>query len=180
MKKPTTFKFKLNKVDAQDNNMGLDGAEFKLEGLDAGNKGEQKLADVQGSAKGEFNWDKLKHGRYKLTETKAADGGYLLVKPIYFRVVKDGDQTRLYILSGPQDKTGTEVTADNAGDIYGFPVVGFSQESKDGSVQVTMKLANTKTGEMPKTGGHGVFIQILLGVLLLLAGAFTARRRMVA
>ena len=180
MKKPTTFKFKLNKVDAQDNNMGLDGAEFKLEGLDAGNKGEQKLADVQSAAKGEFNWDKLKHGRYKLTETKAADGGYLLVKPIYFRVVKDGDQTRLYILSGPQDKTGTEVTADNAGDIYGFPVVGFSQESKDGSVQVTMKLANTKTGEMPKTGGHGVFIQILLGVLLLLAGAFTARRRMVA
>ncbi|PMC64994.1 hypothetical protein CJ203_02985 [Corynebacterium tuscaniense] len=188
MTAPTTFKFKLNKVDAHDNSVALDGAQFKLEGLDKGNTDPKDPVSVDGAGKGEFNWDKLKPGRYKLTETKAADGGYLLVNPVYFRVASvtepDGDKvkrvTKLYILADENDQKGTEVTPDNADQIVGFPIVEFRQTEKDGSVQITMKLANTKTGELPKTGGNGVFIQILLGVLLLLAGAFTARRRIMA
>ena len=111
-----------------------------------------------------------------------------MVNPVYFRVASvtepDGDKvkrvTKVYILADENDQKGTEVTPDNADQIVGFPIVEFRQTEKDGSVQITMKLANTKTGELPKTGGNGVFIQILLGVLLLLAGAFTARRRIVA
>ena len=187
-RKPSSFDFTLNKVDAQDNQMVLDGAQFKLEGLDAGNKGPKDKNLVPNQAKGQFSWEKLSLGRYKLTETKAADGGYLLVNPVYFRVasVTEGDGNKakrvikLYLLANEDDQVGKEVTANDTEQILKFPVVGFTQTVKDNKVQVGMKLANTKTGELPKTGGNGVFIQILLGVLLLLAGAFTARRRIMA
>lgn len=180
------FDFKLKKVDNQNRDTGLKGAQFELEGLDESNKGLKapKLGDTNEAAGlngtvGEFNWVGLKTGRYKLSETKAPEGGYVMLsKPAYFRVAteKDGDKdvAKLYILSDATDTTGTLVS--DPSEIVQFPVVHFSEAKSGDTVQVTMKVANTKGGELPKTGGHGIYMQFLLGLLMLLAGAFTARQ----
>ena len=178
---PGTFNFDLSKVNGVPKKQGdafvydpLAGAQFELTYLDADNP--QKIA---GSVEGaQFKWENLATGRYKLTETRAPDGGYLLLsKPVFFRVKKEGDQTKLFILANENDKDGTEVTSDNAGTSLTFPVIEFAQTSSDAGIQVSMKVANSKVGELPKTGGHGVFAQILLGLLVVLTGAFAARRR---
>ena len=177
------FKFKLNKVDSMDNTISLDGAQFALTGLDKDNAGEKKPITVPGAVKGEFHWDKLATGRYELRETKPADHGYVMLsEPVYFRVAtaKEGNKevTKLYLLAGKDDRTGREVADPDK--IETFPVTHFSQTKVGNEVQETMKVANTKSGTLPKTGGHGVYTQMLLGLVLLLTGAFTARRRSAA
>lgn len=173
---PGTFKFKLNKVDAQDTTIGLEGAEFKLEGLDENNAGEHAPSTVEDAGVGEFNWTELKTGRYKLSETKAADGGYiLLAQPVFFRVARDGDATKLYVLENESDQTGIELTEENKAQIITFPIVGIDQTGSDNEAMVTMKLANTKGGELPKTGGTGVFVQVMISLLIMTAGAAAAR-----
>lgn len=184
MKEEEVFRFILNKVDANNQDQGLDGAEFKLEGLDEANAGD-KLADtVEGAGTGEFNWTKLEYGRYKLTETKAADNGYvMLADPVYFRVASASDDqgaaagkvTKLYILRDAEDTAGSEVTDPDS--ILTFPVVEFAQTSSEDEAQVRMKLANTKLGELPKTGGPGLAGPLLCGLFMMLAGAVVARRR---
>lgn len=177
------FKFKLNKVDSMDNTISLDGAQFALTGLDKDNAGEKKPITVPGAVKGEFHWDKLATGRYELRETKPADHGYVMLsEPVYFRVAtaKEGNKevTKLYLLAGKDDRTGREVADPDK--IETFPVTHFGQTKVGNEVQVTMKVANTKGGTLPKTGGHGVYAQMLFGLVLLLTGAFTARRRSAA
>lgn len=177
------FKFKLNKVDSMDNTISLDGAQFALTGLDKDNAGEKEPIAVPGAGKGEFHWEKLTTGRYELRETKPADHGYVMLsEPVYFRVAtaKEGNMevTKLYLLAGKDDRTGREVTDPDK--IETFPVTHFGQTKVGNEVQVTMKVANTKGGTLPKTGGHGVYAQMLFGLVLLLTGAFTARRRSAA
>ncbi|MCQ4625545.1 hypothetical protein KBX18_08275 [Corynebacterium sp. CCUG 69979] len=173
------FKFKLNKVDSTDNSISLDGAQFTLTGLDKDNAGEKKPITVPGAGKDEFHWDKLATGRYELRETKPADNGYVMLgEPVYFRVAtaKEGNRelTKLYLLAGKDDRTGREVTDPDR--IETFPVTHFGQTTVGNEVQVTMKVANTKSGTLPKTGGHGVYAQMLCGLVLMLAGAVTVRR----
>lgn len=214
MKVDENFDFKLNKVNAVPRREGdsyvydpLNGAEFKLEGLDADNAGEKtpeareedEPATPEGDNEGapvdtsEFRWKGLKPGRYRLTETKPAEDGYVMLsKPVDFLVTRDGGKLRTFIYINVKDDEGNdlidsdgnnvvreeEVTTENANETLRFPVIEFS--SADSRTGVTMKIANTKSGELPKTGGRGVYLQILLSLLIMTAGGFTARRRSVA
>lgn len=177
---PGTFNLQLNKVDAADNTTPLSGAVFDLVYIGEDGKTESVSPKTpQGAQPGQLNWQNLKYGRYALWEQKPADGGYLVLShPVYFKVVQDGDQPKLFVLANQDDTTGVEVTKENADKILTFPIVHFAATGTGKNVEVAMKVANTKSGDLPKTGGEGVALQLLMGTLILIAGAFTARRRL--
>lgn len=175
---PSTFDLRLHKVDAQDRTIGLDGAAFELVKL-GGTAGQDVIVPptAQPTTDGIFAWDELEPGRYKLTETHAAAGGYsLLPQPVYFRVANENGQLALFMLNGPADQTGTRASASNQ--ILTFPVVGFEATNN----QVTMRVANVRVGDMPDTGGIGVIPWLVAGLVIGALGAAYAangRRRAV-
>ncbi|WP_172808016.1 VWA domain-containing protein [Corynebacterium mycetoides] len=170
---PTDFDLRLHKVDAENRDVGLDGAAFQLARLGVTAADDAIVPPTAQASGGVFAWDKLEPGRYRLTETRAATGGYsLLPQPVYFRVARENGQLALYMLNGPTDQTGTRVSASNQ--ILTFPVVGFEAANN----QVTMKVANVRVGEMPDTGGIGVAPWLVAGLTIsALGAAFAAHGR---
>ena len=161
---PKKFGFELTKVDADNTQQQLTGAQFELRQLDdAGTSQAITPSKTEGAV---FGWSDLDYGRYQLTETKAADDGYTLIpQPVYFRVAAEG----IYLLTGPADTQGTLVQGEDA---LTFPIVAFAKADD----MVTMHLANTKAGQLPKTGGAGAHLPALAGMVIV-AAAFASRRR---
>ncbi len=79
----------LTKVDADDNEIKLEGAEFKL--LDAA--GTEVKVGLVTNAEGKIVVENLKPGRYKFVETKAPVGYVLDSKEIEFEIIKDQKET---------------------------------------------------------------------------------------
>lgn len=161
---PKKFGFELTKVDAENTQQQLTGAQFELRQLDdAGTSQAITPSKTEGAV---FGWSDLDYGRYQLTETKAADDGYTLIpQPVYFRVAAEG----IYLLTGPADTQGTLVQGEDA---LTFPIVAFAKADD----MVTMRLANTKAGQLPKTGGEGAHLPALAGMVIV-AAAFASRKR---
>lgn len=161
---PKKFGFELTKVDADNTQQQLTGAQFELRQLD--DAASPKVIAPSKTEGAVFGWSDLDYGRYQLTETKAADDGYTLIpQPVYFRVAEEG----IYLLSGPADTQGTLVQGE---DTLTFPIVAFAKAED----MVTMRLANTKAGQLPKTGGAGAHLPALAGMVIV-AAAFASRRR---
>lgn len=161
---PKKFGFELTKVDADNTQQQLTGAQFELRMLD--DAASPKVIAPSKTEGAVFGWSDLDYGRYQLTETKAADDGYTLIpQPVYFRVAEEG----IYLLSGPADTQGTLVQGE---DTLTFPIVAFAKAED----MVTMRLANTKAGQLPKTGGAGAHLPALAGMVIV-AAAFASRRR---
>ena len=111
---------------------------------------------------------------YTLTEVKAPKGAdgknyQLLPEPLKFRLVSDSEDPSkaLQFWNG---KDGW-VSAQN------FPVVKVGSEVKDGVVSGTATVANVWIGDLPKTGGNGIAPWLLLGGLIMAAGALIGNRR---
>ncbi|SES17628.1 SpaA isopeptide-forming pilin-related protein [Corynebacterium cystitidis] len=180
---PSGFDFLIKKVDAEDNTVSLDSAEFELRPLnDDGTIGEPKEKNQDGAAPNSsmLKWTNLDPGRFVLIETKApqAQNGpaySLLPQPIYFSVTADGGSYKVKLLENAQDKTGKELNDQN----LTFPVVGFdlTAQQADQSQLLEFKVANVRVGNLPKTGGLGVAPWLLAALMLMALGGTLARKR---
>lgn len=155
--------FSVQKVDAENNGVPLDGAQFTVYPATvtdyANSKDGIALKPVEGDgSKLVLPPDaKLKPGSYQLVETKApvgADGHQysLLPQPIIFNVAPGEDGTSVVTVMGT-----------------GFATV----DEDDPSV---IKVANVYSGKLPKTGGIGVGVVALIGLVIVSAGVYFARR----
>lgn len=98
----------------------------------------------------------LEAGTYWLVETKSPEGYQLLAQPVQLRLdFKDG-------------KWVGEVV-DGAGLVF--------MDSKAGNNEIWINVADIRTGELPKTGGFGVWLWALFGLLVVGVGGIVARRR---
>ena len=151
--KTFTLGIEVNKTDSKGD--ALKGSKWLLE------KGNDRVAEIDGADLSTFNWSRLDIGTYTLTETKAPDNytkmeGTITIE-IQASVSDQADPDGTYTLTtytatvtGPQGY----VTQTNGSD-YANIQTGIT----------SMKVKNFKNGELPTTGGVGLY------VILGLAGA---------
>lgn len=154
-------KLKVTKLEYDPTSQGpkeIDGlkASFAIFGSDdAGNVDYSKNLLTLESGKDPVE-TKLESGTYWLVETKSPEGYQLLAQPVQLKLdFKDG-------------RWVGEVV-DGAGLVF--------MDSKAGNNEIWINVADIRTGELPKTGGFGVWLWALLGLLVVGAGGIIARRR---
>ena len=166
------------KVDMNNSNIRLNGAEFVLRQLDPTKTGSMdtrtlegtqsitKITAGEGAEKGRLVFDNLQSGYYELKET-IAPVGYILLNDgtVYFRV----SETGIYLL-----QADTDTAAENWRTI--------AQTSRTSFHNGTMTIGNTPGTALPNTGGVGTGLFTALGGLMTAtAGAIltmtTYRRR---
>lgn len=154
-------KLKVTKLEYDPTSQGpkeLDGlkASFAIFGSDdAGNVDYSKNLLTLESGKDPVE-TKLESGTYWLVETKSPEGYQLLAQPVQLKLdFKDG-------------RWVGEVV-DGAGLVF--------MDSKARNNEIWINVADIRTGELPKTGGFGVWLWALLGLLVVAAGGIIARRR---
>lgn len=117
---------------------------------------------------------------YWLIETQAPTGVdgkrySLLVKPVLFQLVRDPNtgNARALFFDDTAANTGQQAWTNK------HPVANMysGQQAKD---KITIKLANIQQGEMPLTGGAGVWRLTIIGLLVILVGVFGAMTRRIA
>lgn len=149
----------------------LQGAVFELTQIDAqGNpvEGALKTQSKYNSDTGTFDFLNLKPGKYRLYEAQAPAGYSLLVEPIEFTVTMN------------DDKAGIELDQRASVVARSFDHTKAPNTWKLTSQDAVLTVANVLQGNLPKTGGKGLQLPILLGGALIAAGALVGRRRIVA
>ena len=104
----------------------------------------------------------LEDDAYSLTET-ATDKGYVLLKDAVKIVIKTAE-------NGQCEKCGTKLLTASA------TVNGKDASMTDGNAIVPLTVVNNPGFDLPKTGGYGVWMYTVGGVLLLGAAAFIVIR----
>lgn len=114
---------------------------------------------------------------YWLIETQAPTGAdgkrySLLAKPVLFHLVRDPNSgnARVLFFDDTAASTGRQEWTNK------HPVANMysGHQTKD---KITIKLANIKQGEMPLTGGAGIWRLTIIGLLVILVGVFGALSR---
>ena len=164
------FTLDITKADAEKTNNYLEGVEFKLEKLDANGTdvdtnfkaqigvtnatGKPMLKDADGNPTNNSAFTGLEAGKYRLTETKAAENYNLLSAPIEVEFTKTGQCW----LNSSEIKVWTE---ENHTDFI-----------KNGNDRYTLKLTvlNRKTPALPHTGADAPSLWLLIGLPLAVAG----------
>ena len=126
----------------------LDGVEFKLEKLDDVGTAETTYNGVTGSDgenQGKCSFTPLTPGKYRLTETKTAEGYTLLAEPIEFTLTADGQCRRDGAAFGT-------VTPDTSG-VY----------------NIALTIYNRKGFTLPHTGADAPSLWLLIGLPALVA-----------
>ena len=179
-----TYELDVTKVDGQDKNKKLEGAEFKLRNT-AGKwavvnddfkvtgwaQTEEAGSTLTSNADGLFKVIGLDDGTYYLKETKAPTGYNLLANEIELKVIATtvNNQTWAYTpsdaLTALQIKVGTETTDGNTGS----GIVGTTVENNAGAT-------------LPSTGGIGTTIFYVLGGMLVVCAVvlMVSKKRMSA
>lgn len=137
------YKLVITKQDAQDPNTKLGGVEFKLEKPDAV-PSETKTGKTAEET-GELTFADLTPGKYRLTETKTAEGYTLLAEPIEFTLTADGQCLRDGAAFGT-------VTPDTSG-VY----------------NIALTVYNRKGFTLPHTGADAPSLWLLIGLPALVA-----------
>ncbi|MCQ9676350.1 SpaA isopeptide-forming pilin-related protein [Corynebacterium sp. BF-R-2] len=160
--------FTFTKVSADNHEDKLTDASFVI----ANNKemdGAQPVFPVEkGSAT--FTVKDLEIGQpYWLAETKAPSTSgknyQLLPEPISFKIDTDG---KLKFWSAGEWTTG---------DAFPFVDPKSTTDETTGKIYATANIANVWIGDLPKTGGNGIAPWLLLGGLIMAAGALMGNRR---
>lgn len=162
------FTLDITKADAENGTTPLAGVEFTLEQLDANGKvvlnsakygitndqGKPMLKDADGNPTNDSAFTGLEAGKYRLTETKAAENYNLLSAPIAVEFTKTGQCW----LNGSEIKVWTE---EKPTDFI-----------KNGNDSYTLKLTvlNRKTPALPHTGADAPSLWLLIGLPLAVAG----------
>ena len=160
----------LTKVDHDDKNKVLEGAEFKITDsgghpVNTGGTSEKRPALWKTDKKGQFTVKGLAPGQYRFIETKAPDGYQLNEKPIEFTIEKGQSKAVEVVVSNKKLKN---------------PALGKDtpnhQTKQGGHHPDTNGNANhPDTGKsLPKTGDTDGMMQVTAGILLLLAGGAAA------
>ena len=157
------YKLVITKRDAQDVTKKLDGVEFKLEKLKTDDTAEKTYNGVTGSEgekTGELTFADLTPGKYRLTETKTAEGYTLLSEAIEFELTVSGECKR------NSERYGA-VTQDPTSGVY----------------NIALTIYNRKGFTLPHTGADAPSLWLLLGlpaltaVLLVLVFRYKKDRR---
>ncbi len=157
-----TYKLVVNKVDGT--GAALNGAEFKLEKMDA--TGTTVIEDLVLTVEGNvFSFSGLDDGTYRITETKAPEGFNKLEDPIVFTVSATHDSL----------SDDPKLTAFTGNTVSGDATFVYTAES--GKVETTIQ--NQAGATLPSTGGIGTTIFYLLGSIMFIGAAMTlvVRRR---
>ncbi|MED2942455.1 SpaA isopeptide-forming pilin-related protein [Bacillus swezeyi] len=166
----------LTKVDRNDKNTVLEGAEFKL--LDS--SGQPVKADGYGKElqsvwktdkNGQFTVKGLAPGRYQLIETKAPDGYKLDETPLPF-VIEKGQSKAVEIIAHNEKLKTPELGKDTTDD-------NLKEDGHDSKTDDTSSHLKSDKN-LPKTGDTDSMMPIMIGILLLLAGgalAFVSRKK---
>lgn len=137
------YKLVITKQDAQDAGIKLGGVEFKLEKPDA--VPSETKTGTTAAGTGELTFADLTPGKYRLTETKTAEGYTLLAEPIEFTLTADGQCLR-------GDETFVETTA-----------------GADGVYNIALTVYNRKGFTLPHTGADAPSLWLLIGLPALVA-----------
>lgn len=137
------YKLVITKQDAQDNSIKLGGVEFKLEKLDT--VPSETKTGTTAAGTGELTFADLTPGKYRLTETKTAEGYTLLAEPIEFTLTADGQCRRDGAAFGT-------VTQDTSG-VY----------------NIALTIYNRKGFTLPHTGADAPSLWLLIGLPALVA-----------
>lgn len=137
------YKLVITKQDAQDAGIKLGGVEFKLEKPDTV-PSETKTGKTAEET-GELTFADLTPGKYRLTETKTAEGYTLLAEPIEFTLTADGQCLRDGAAFGT-------VTPDTSG-VY----------------NIALTIYNRKGFTLPHTGADAPSLWLLIGLPALVA-----------
>ena len=162
------FTLDITKADAEDGTTPLKSVEFKLEKLDENNNvvensAKYGITNDQGKlmSKGEDGnptdnsaFTGLEAGKYRLTETKAAENYNLLSAPILVTFDKDGTCT----LNSSKIEVSTSKNK--------------TEFTKNGNDRYTLALTvlNRKTPTLPHTGADAPSLWLLIGLPLAVAG----------
>ena len=163
--KLVTADLKLKKVDADDMNTLLKGAEFELAKWTVSeNSTEGSWTPVEGRDKFEVNEEEnltaLLPGRYKLTETKAPDKHALLGSSIYFKV-----ESGKVLLT---DKYGVVLKNEDDTPVNKGPSEMWTLAKDDKGGQV-LTIKNTEIYSLPSSGGSGIYGFTISGVAFITA-----------
>lgn len=137
------YKLVITKQDAQDNSIKLGGVEFKLEKLDT--VPSETKTGMTAAGTGELTFADLTPGKYRLTETKTAEGYTLLSEAIEFELTVNGECKR----NGTNYGT---VTPDTSG-VY----------------NIALTIYNRKGFTLPHTGADAPSLWLLIGLPALVA-----------
>ena len=162
------FTLDITKADAEKTSKLLEGVEFKLEKLDekgtdvdkdfpaqigvTNDKGKPMLKDANGDPTAAFTG--LKAGKYRLTETKAAENYNLLSAPIEVEFTKTGECK----LNGSQIAVSTTENRT------------VFTKNENGSYTLALTVLNRKTPTLPHTGADAPSLWLLIGLPLAVAG----------
>ena len=164
-------RLQLQKVDASDTATALKGAKFEVRDTPTG---PAKLpVEWDESSKSYKTEAQLVPGtEYYLVETQsplAEDGQRyaLLTAPVRFKIVND---ERGYVVQVARGDTWASELAD----------AGLWTKRPDQPADATayLQVANVRQGNLPKTGGYGLQVPLLLSSVLILFGAALGRRNM--
>ena len=145
-------KFKLEKMRISEDGNSINGVE----------EGSEKTATVS-NAKNEFGG--LAAGVYRLTETEAPEGYSVLDEPIYFRINGDGVQLL-------KVKNGLIIEAVSEQDMFKLEVASDGQNP-----EYTIKIKNNTLYDLPQAGGPGIYLYMLGGVALMMAGTLLVYKK---
>lgn len=162
------FTLDITKADAEDTKHTLAGVEFTLEKLDENNNvvensAKYGITNDQGKlmSKGEDGkptdnsaFTGLEAGKYRLTETKAAENYNLLSAPILVTFTTDGTCT----LNGSKIEVSTTEKRTEF------------TKNEDGSYTLSLTVLNRKTPALPHTGADAPSLWLLIGLPLAVAG----------
>ena len=137
------YKLVITKQDAQDKSIKLGGVEFKLEKPDAVPSETKTGTTAEGT--GELTFADLTPGKYRLTETKTAEGYTLLAEPIEFTLTADGQCRR-------GDETFGKITP-----------------GANGVYNIALTVYNRKGFTLPHTGADAPSLWLLIGLPALVA-----------
>lgn len=164
------FTLDITKMDAENGKTPLAGVEFTLEKLDESGTdvdngftaqigvtnadGKPMLKDANGNPTKDSAFTGLEAGKYRLTETKAAENYNLLSAPIVVTFTTDGTCT----LNGSKIEVSTTEKRTEF------------TKNEDGSYTLSLTVLNRKTPALPHTGADAPSLWLLIGLPLAVAG----------
>lgn len=135
---------------------GLGGATFKIY-PSKGGQPDYSAGELYTIEPGQESIEVKTTGTFFLVETKAPKGLNLLAQPVEFQISVD-EQTKKYKISAVSTSSG-QIQVSGQGD------------------KMILQVADTASGELPKTGGYGVGLVALVGAALAGAGLLLGRRK---